>query len=74
MAYVPLLQMVGEELPALDHGALFVVLDNRPAGALLDVWEDQSGIGLVGPPRATSARQDSNSGFHVSSMRTAPSK
>ncbi len=28
MAYVPLLQMVGEGLPALDHGPLFVVLDN----------------------------------------------
>ena len=42
--------MLGKRLPSLDHRALFVVLDNRPAGALLDVWEDQAGIRLVAPP------------------------
>jgi hypothetical protein len=33
MAYVPLLQMLGERLPSLDYWALFIILDNRPAGA-----------------------------------------
>jgi hypothetical protein len=50
MAYVPLLQIVGEGLPALDHGAPFVVLDNRPAGALLDIGHDHVGMRLAGTP------------------------
>lgn len=44
------LRTVGKWLPGYDAGANLIVLFNRPAGAFLDVWEDQSGVRLVRPP------------------------
>jgi hypothetical protein len=74
--------MLGEWLPALDHRAFLVVLDNRPAGAFLDIRNDHVGMRLARAPglkAADDAACDQRPagfefGFHVSSMWTAPSK
>jgi hypothetical protein len=47
--------MLGKRLPSLDHGTLFVVLHDCPAGAFLDVGHDHVGMGLAGTPHIEAA-------------------
>jgi hypothetical protein len=42
--------MLGERLPSLNDGPLFGVLDDCPAGALLDIGYDHVGMGLARAP------------------------